>query len=163
MDKCVYFKMFLSNCKKLVCLSPTNLICNYLKFQQRYFFTFLILLLFSPPLQAQTLSDSTYVYMFPNITVWAKKPFSNLPLASTFISKETIRWQTVNNTADLLTSVVGLNITRYGDNGARFISIRGSTADQVLILLDGIPLNSLTSGDADLSSISSSSIESIQI
>jgi len=42
-------------------------------------------------------------------------------------------------------------------------SVRGSAADQVLVLLDGIPLNQATTGVADLSSVPLSELEGVEI
>ncbi len=43
------------------------------------------------------------------------------------------------------------------------VSIRGSGSDEVLVLLDGVPLNSAISGDVDLSRISLESVERVTV
>ncbi|MEP6766264.1 MAG: TonB-dependent receptor plug domain-containing protein, partial [Gemmatimonadaceae bacterium] len=56
---------------------------------------------------------------------------------------------------ELLQSVPGVVVTQTGGAGqSSRISIRGSSANQVLILVDGVPINSAISGAADLSQIS---------
>ncbi len=47
--------------------------------------------------------------------------------------------------------------------GPRTLSLRGSAGDQVLVLLDGRPLNDPSSGTADLSRISLAEVEKIEI
>jgi len=55
---------------------------------------------------------------------------------------------------ELLQSVPGVVVTRDGGPGSPSrISIRGSAASEVLVLVNGIPINSAFGGDADLSSI----------
>ena len=65
---------------------------------------------------------------------------------------------------DLLGQTVGVQLRRFGGPGAPSeISIRGSTGSQVVILLDGVRLNSAQSGAVDLSTLPASLIERIEI
>ena len=64
----------------------------------------------------------------------------------------------------LLTTQPGVTITQQGGPGApASVSIRGSAAHQVLVLLDGVPLNDPTTGDVDLSSLPLEQMERITI
>lgn len=65
---------------------------------------------------------------------------------------------------ELLEEGAGVQIKRYGglDHFAQ-ISIRGSTAEQVLIYLDGVPLNGAQGGFVDLSLLPVEQIERIEI
>jgi outer membrane cobalamin receptor len=56
-------------------------------------------------------------------------------------------------------------VTRvYGGPGSLITpSIRGSTAEQVLVLLDGVPINGVYSGNVDLSTIPIDGIERIEV
>lgn len=66
--------------------------------------------------------------------------------------------------ADLLQSASAVVITRRGGPGQpATVSIRGSSASQVLVLVDGVPLNSELGGSADLSAIPLESIESVTV
>jgi outer membrane cobalamin receptor len=66
--------------------------------------------------------------------------------------------------AAVLDRVSGLSVSDYGPRGAQQnISMRGSTSEQVLVLLDGIRLNNAQSGGVDLSVIPLDSIERIEI
>lgn len=65
---------------------------------------------------------------------------------------------------DLLSSSVGVQVRRFGGPGERAeASIRGSTSSQVVILLDGVRMNSEQSGAVDLSSFPVELIERIEI
>lgn len=56
--------------------------------------------------------------------------------------------------AELLASVAGLQIRRYGGLGAYALpSVRGSTAAQVQVLVDGLPLADAQTGVIDLASL----------
>jgi len=64
----------------------------------------------------------------------------------------------------LLDGVPGVVVTRRGGPGApATASIRGSSPDQVLVLLDGVPMNASLTGEADLSTITLDGIERITV
>lgn len=65
--------------------------------------------------------------------------------------------------AEALRGQAGLVVQRHGPNGPQTVSIRGSSADQVLVLVDGAPLNDPSTGEADLSAIPAAEIESITV
>ncbi|MEW6442979.1 MAG: TonB-dependent receptor [bacterium] len=65
---------------------------------------------------------------------------------------------------DLLSRQPGVHLSQFGGLGQfSTVSIRGSSAEQVLVLLDGIPLNSGEGGSVDLSSIPLEALERIEI
>ena len=66
--------------------------------------------------------------------------------------------------AQTLDRATGVNIRRYGGLGSfSTLSIRGSTAEQVQVFLDGVPLNSAVGGGVDLGSLPISGVESVDI
>jgi outer membrane cobalamin receptor len=66
--------------------------------------------------------------------------------------------------AQLIATSPGVAVNDYGGLGQlTTVSIRGSTADGVLVLLDGLPLNSAFGGAVDLSSIPRGWIERIEV
>jgi len=80
------------------------------------------------------------------------------------ITGEEIKAAQAKNLADILSTISGLEINDYGDaGGIKTISIRGSSAEQVLILLDGRPMNDPQTGQIDLGQIPASIIEKIEI
>jgi iron complex outermembrane receptor protein len=65
---------------------------------------------------------------------------------------------------EILGQTVGVQIRRFGGAGDRSeISIRGSSASQVVVLLDGVRLNSPQTGGVDLSTIPVELIERIEV
>ena len=66
--------------------------------------------------------------------------------------------------AQLVATAPGVAVNDYGGLGQlTTVSIRGSTADGVLVLLDGLPLNTAFGGAVDLSSIPRGWIERIEV
>jgi len=66
--------------------------------------------------------------------------------------------------ADLLADTVGVQVRRFGGPGdPAEVSIRGSTSQQVVVLLDGIRLNSAQVGSVDLSTIPLAQVERIEV
>ncbi|MDZ7371284.1 MAG: TonB-dependent receptor [candidate division KSB1 bacterium] len=65
---------------------------------------------------------------------------------------------------ELLSRAAGLEVRRSGGTGAReTVSIRGSNANQVLVLLDGLKLNDELTGEADLSQVPLNLIERVEV
>ncbi|MCF7803378.1 MAG: TonB-dependent receptor [Candidatus Marinimicrobia bacterium] len=79
-----------------------------------------------------------------------------------FLSRERIE-RFGNSAAEVLEQVPQITITREGDSGARGIRIRGSNTNQVLVLVDGIPLNDPLTGEVNLETISTEMIQEIRI
>lgn len=66
--------------------------------------------------------------------------------------------------ADLIEQTPGVFVRRFGGPGeASEVSIRGSSGSQVVVLLDGVRLNSAQSGTVDLSTIPLDLIERIEV
>ena len=66
--------------------------------------------------------------------------------------------------AGLLEDAAGVQVRSFGGPGQRAeISIRGSTAQQVIVLLDGVRLNTAQSGSVDLSTIPLAIVDRIEI
>ncbi|MFH1570491.1 MAG: TonB-dependent receptor [Gemmatimonadota bacterium] len=64
----------------------------------------------------------------------------------------------------ILEGAAGVNVRRQGGLGSfSTISIRGSTAEQVQIYLDGVPLNQATGGGVDLGDLPVGGIESVEV
>ena len=80
------------------------------------------------------------------------------------ITEEEIEMAQANNLADILSSVSGLEISDYGNvGGIKAISIRGSSPEQVLVMIDGRPANDPQTGKIDLGLIPASIIEKVEI
>jgi outer membrane cobalamin receptor len=65
---------------------------------------------------------------------------------------------------ELLESSPGVVVTQEGGPGsASRISIRGSSANEVLVLVDGVPINSPITGEADLSHVSLEAVDRVVV
>jgi outer membrane cobalamin receptor len=64
---------------------------------------------------------------------------------------------------DILAAAPGLLVRSQGPGGKETISLRGGGADDVLVLLDGIPLNDPITGEADVSRIPARAVERVTI
>ena len=65
---------------------------------------------------------------------------------------------------ELLLTIPGLVVTQAGGPGSPSrVSIRGSSANEVLVLVDGSPVNSSITGEADLSRIGIQSVERVTV
>jgi outer membrane cobalamin receptor len=70
----------------------------------------------------------------------------------------------VKTVAELISTAPGVAVHQYGGIGRlATVSIRGSTADQVQVFLDGLPLNTAAGGGVDLSRIPRTWIERIEV
>ena len=66
--------------------------------------------------------------------------------------------------AEILDRATGVNIKRYGGLGSfSTLSIRGSTAEQVLVFLDGVPLNHAIGGAVDFGRLPVTGVESVEV
>lgn len=64
----------------------------------------------------------------------------------------------------LLQTVPGVVITQAGGPGSPSrVAIRGSSANEVLVVVDGVPINSVITGDADLSRITLETVERVTV
>lgn len=68
-----------------------------------------------------------------------------------------------SRTADLVASSPGVVIRDFGLNQPATVSVRGSSSDQVLVLLDGVPLNPAAGGGADLSTVPLSFVDRLTV
>jgi len=67
---------------------------------------------------------------------------------------------TYANVEEWLRDLPGVSLKGRGPGGAKAVSVRGSRPEDVLVLLDGIPLNDPLTGRANLSMIPTSTLES---
>lgn len=84
--------------------------------------------------------------------------------AATFVSREMLVALNPIQISDVFQLVPGVFIKDYGGiGGVKSISVRGGSAAQTLVLLDGIPLNTAQNGQVDLSMIPASFIQSTTV
>ena len=111
--------------------------------------------------------SDTITKKFPEVRVTASRILSN-SLAefspNTIIDKETLSRTGNLQISEALIYQPGLFIKDYGGmGGMKTVSVRGSAANQTLIMLNGIRLNSNQNGMIDLSNLPLSMIGSLEI
>lgn len=83
---------------------------------------------------------------------------------TTVLNRAEIERSGARDVGELLRGQPGITLVPRGGPGSPVtISIRGSSADQVLVLLDGIPINNPISGEADLSTLDPAGVERVDI
>ena len=91
-------------------------------------------------------------------------PRSVIPASVTVISEKDIKESGVSNVSDLLRNVPGLDVVQPGGAGkASSVFIRGANSSHTLVLIDGIRVNSPTTGRFDFADLSVDNIERIEI
>ena len=82
----------------------------------------------------------------------------------TVITREEIKAAAPRELAQLIAPSLGIQILRYGGTAqGAFVSIRGASPEQVVVLIDGVPANPVQGGGTDLSSINLDDVERIEI
>jgi len=98
------------------------------------------------------------------ITAPAEETPAPGPGQETVITREQIEASGASTLAEAVKGVPGLTVVRQGGlTDPALVSIRGSAENQVLILLDGRPLNDLSGGAVDLSAVPLDRVESIRV
>jgi len=88
----------------------------------------------------------------------------DLPTNVSVITKEEIGKGGIQNVGEVLKSRLGVEVRRYGTLGApSYISLRGCSAYQTLVMVDGRSVNSISDGIADLSQFPIDNIERIEV
>ena len=81
-----------------------------------------------------------------------------------FLNGQEIQGSTALHLGDALSSIPGISIGEYGGLGQNVaLSMRGSTAGQVLVLVDGVPVNDLQLGGFDLNRLCLDNIDRVEI
>ena len=91
------------------------------------------------------------------------KALKDIALATVVIEKEEMRERVSLNLGEILHTQAGIDIKDLGHCGVSSISIRGIPSSGTLVLINGHPINSITTGMADLSSIDITAVERIEI
>jgi outer membrane cobalamin receptor len=79
------------------------------------------------------------------------------------IDRAAIERSGATTVGDLVDHVPGVVVRRTGFAGPEYAMIRGSGAEGVLVLLDGVAINDPVTGAADLSTLSASTVESVTV
>jgi vitamin B12 transporter len=84
-------------------------------------------------------------------------------LEGTRVTRAEIEAGGARTAAEVVERVPGVVVRSRGPTGERTVSIRGSAPDQVLVLVDGAPLNDPVTGEADLSAVPAQSIDHVTV
>ncbi len=89
---------------------------------------------------------------------------SRVSVASEILTQPRLREKTGNTVGEIIESVGSIYFNSYdGLAGNQIASIRGSNVDQVVVLLDGLRLNTAQGGGVDLNSMPVSALERIEV
>ncbi|HEX9879408.1 MAG TPA: TonB-dependent receptor plug domain-containing protein, partial [Candidatus Binatia bacterium] len=110
------------------------------------------------PQQEQTL---------PPVVVTATRvetPQEQVTTSLSVITSDDIQAQQAATVEEVLRDVPGLDVVQSGSRGATTsVFIRGSDSDQVLVLIDGVEVNSVTSGGFNFAHLTTESVERIEV
>ena len=118
--------------------------------------------------------------VFVSFTAWAQQPpelnevvvtatridspILEAPSFVTVISQKDIQESSATDLSGVLSEQSGVVVNDYGPQGqGKTVSIRGSTSSQVLVLVDGIRMNSSFDGSVDLSRIPMDSVDHVEV
>lgn len=111
--------------------------------------------------------DSSKVYSMKEVIITATRSdilAADAPVAAEIFGPEEIRNSAGPTVADVLERSAGLFVRDQGGEGAlKTATIRGTSAEQVLVLIDGARLNSFENGLANLSLIPLNDVERIEV
>ena len=84
--------------------------------------------------------------------------------AVTVVTAEAIRDQGAQTLPDVLRQVPGLAVSQAGGRGGiTQLRMRGAEANHSLVVVDGVPINDVNNGDADLANLPVDAIERIEV
>jgi vitamin B12 transporter len=100
--------------------------------------------------------------------VLAPRPESQVPREDTAAAASVVSSDRTPRAAEtvpqLLSELAGVSVTRMGGMGSTAtLSLRGSTSNQVLVYVDGVPYNTVTGGGVDLGAIPLGDVERLEV
>ena len=135
---------------------------------QKNIISTLLLVGFSTSLQAQNNTSDTALEL-PNMVVTATRtetPEDEVGSAITVITAKDISDKNINNVADALRTVPGLDVVRSGSVGQQTsVFLRGANSNHTLVLVDGVEMNDPSSptGAFDFAFLQTDNIERIEV
>lgn len=110
-------------------------------------------------------NDTSKIISLDRVIVTADKRQRLLETSQSLSVIKPAEWTGTNKTvADVIAEQTGVQTRRYGGTGSfQTVSIRGVQGSEVLVLLDGIPLNSAMGGAVDLGKINPMQLRQIEI
>src|SRR2546430_12155292 len=105
-------------------------------------------------------------FELPEVIVPGRRPqpVSTTPASVSVLPREDLERLRMATIGEALQFVTEVGIRVQGGLGSLSLpSIRGSSPNQVLVLVDGIPVNSVTQGLFDLSTLSTAEVDRVEI
>jgi vitamin B12 transporter len=92
------------------------------------------------------------------------QPLEVLSSSTTVITKEDIAREKAQTVTEVLRNVPGLHLNKFGGPGRQVnVFTRGANTNHTLVMIDGVQVNSPTSGDFDFSKLTTENIERIEV
>jgi vitamin B12 transporter len=112
-------------------------------------------------------TDSTKIYHAEDVVIIATRTAINpidAPSPIQVFSLESLQRMNGNTVADLLRAVNGISLKEYGATGAtKTLSLRGMSAENVLILIDGNPINDPQNGIIDMNLLPLDAVNRVEV
>ncbi|HUN57709.1 MAG TPA: TonB-dependent receptor [Candidatus Binataceae bacterium] len=103
----------------------------------------------------------------PDVAITATRitqPLASIGTTITVVHAQQIQDQKIQQVSDALREVPGVEVTQSGGPGTiTDVSIRGATSSQVLVLLDGVEVNSPTAGSYDFANLTTDNTGRIEV
>ncbi|HWN58981.1 MAG TPA: TonB-dependent receptor, partial [Methylomirabilota bacterium] len=92
------------------------------------------------------------------------QPIGEIGTTITVVENPQVQEQKIDRVADVLREVPGVVVTQSGSPGSiTDVSIRGSTAAQTLILVDGVDVNAGATGSFDMANLTTDNLDRIEV
>ncbi|MGH7769276.1 MAG: TonB-dependent receptor plug domain-containing protein, partial [Candidatus Binatia bacterium] len=128
---------------------------------------FLVLLLSILVFDFASAAESGEAQKLPPVVVISTRfetPEENVTTSATVIDEKKIQSRQAETVLELLREVPGVDVVQSGSRGnGTSVFIRGADSDQVLVLIDGVEVNSTTLGSFDFAHLTTENIERIEI
>jgi vitamin B12 transporter len=93
-----------------------------------------------------------------------EQPISEIGTTVTVVDDEQIQSQKIQSVENVLRQVPGVVVTQSGSPGTiADVSIRGSTPSQTLIMVDGVELNTGSTGEFDISGLTTPQLDRVEV
>jgi len=92
------------------------------------------------------------------------EPVGEVGVTTSVVSRQRVETQQIQDVGAALREVPGVQVTQTGSPGTETdVSIRGSTAAQTLIMIDGVPVNTAATGAFDISRLTTDGLDRIEV
>ncbi len=93
-----------------------------------------------------------------------EQPISEIGTTITVVEGPQIEAQKIDKVEDVLREVPGVQVTQTGSPGAETdVSIRGATASQTLVLVDGVEVNAGATGSFDFANLTTDNLDRVEV